>query len=87
MPCGAWRNEHRPGRCCTTPSPGSTSASTAHHGLLELLVSDIDFTAPSPPAGAVVTAYGLGAAGRPMPAPILRQHHPVDPEQLTDRTW
>lgn len=56
-------------------------------GLLEVLVSEVDFTDPNPAADAVVTAYGLGAVGRPMPAPMLHMHHPVDSEQLPGRTW
>lgn len=84
-----WRLAKRApaGQLLHDPATGHYLGVDRHHGLLEVLVSDVDFTAPRPPAGAVVTAYGLGGAGRPMPAPILRQHHPVDPEQLPDRTW
>ncbi|MDT7783529.1 MAG: hypothetical protein QOF58_1948 [Pseudonocardiales bacterium] len=68
------------------PVTGHYLGINRHHTFLEVLVSDIDFTFPDAPVGPGVTVYGIGAAGRPMPAPILRQHYPVDPELLPDRT-
>jgi hypothetical protein len=67
-------------RLLRDPGTGRYIGVDRYRSFLEVVVSEIDFTDPDADdvADAVVTAYGLGGAWRPMAPPILRLHKPVN---------
>lgn len=69
------------------PETGQYIGVDRHHTMLEIVVSDLDFTDPGTDdvPDAVVTAYHLGSVWRPMPPPIMRMHTPLN--QTGTRTW
>jgi len=70
------------------PETGRYIGVDRHHSMLEVLVSDLDFTDPRTDdvTDAVVTAYHLGSVWRPMPPPVMRMHTPLN-DTGTSRTW
>lgn len=70
------------------PDTGHWLGVDRHHTMLEIVVSDLEFTDPDTDhvPDAIVTSYHLGSAWRPMPPPIMRMHHPLN-DTGPGRTW
>ncbi|MFC3453365.1 hypothetical protein [Amycolatopsis speibonae] len=70
------------------PDTGHWLGVDRHHTMLEIVVSDLEFTDPAADLvpDAIVTSYHLGSVWRPMPPPIMRMHHPLN-DTDTARTW
>ncbi|MFC9251917.1 hypothetical protein [Amycolatopsis thailandensis] len=70
------------------PESGRYLGVDRHQTMLEIVVSDVEFTDPATDLvpDAIVTSYHLGSVWRPMPSPIMRMHHPLN-DTGPDRTW
>ncbi|UKD50733.1 hypothetical protein L3Q65_00265 (plasmid) [Amycolatopsis sp. FU40] len=70
------------------PETGQYLGVDRHHTLLEIAVSDVEFTDPATDRipDAIVTSYHLGSVWRPMPPPIMRMHRPLN-DAGPGRTW
>lgn len=70
------------------PETGRYLGVDRHHSVLEIVVSDLDFTDPATDhmPDAIVTSYHLGSAWRPLPPPIMRMHNPLN-DSGPGKTW
>jgi hypothetical protein len=87
-----WRLARRmpANRLLHDPATGQFVLILRHDVYLTVEVSDVnftDFTDPDLLLGAVVTSYGIGGKGGPMPAPIRREQHPADLKLQQVQTW